>query len=149
MPSAGDDEPAAETGSDVLSPSTRARSLVTSRRVMLSPHHCTASASGKSPVELVARLRKVPVGMNPIAPTVLAAIVGGSVAQIRILNAQIVALESSLARALAVHPKTALLQTLPRVANVSLAALIAEIGPLLERCDKPSTGSLPSAALHP
>ncbi len=78
---------------------------------------------GKSPVELVARLRKVPAAMNPIAPTVLAAIVGGSVAQIRILNAQIVALESNLARALAVHPKTALLQTLPRVANVSLAAL--------------------------
>ena len=38
---------------------------------------------------------------------------------------------------LATHPKTALLKTLPRVATVSLAALIAEIGPLLERCENP------------
>ena len=30
-----------------------------------------------------------------------------------------------------------MLKTLPRVANVSLAALIAEIGPLLERCENP------------
>src|SRR4051794_5061992 len=34
-------------------------------------------------------------------------------------------------------PKAALLNTLPRVATVSLAALIAEIGPLLERCEHP------------
>ncbi len=35
-------------------------------------------------------------------------------------------------------PKTTLLQTLPpRAATVSLAALIAETGPLLERCDNP------------
>lgn len=33
--------------------------------------------------------------------------------------------------------KKALLKMLPRVANVSLAALIADIGPLLERCDNP------------
>jgi len=90
---------------------------------------------GKSPLELLARLRQASAAMNPIAPTVLAAIVGGSVAHIRILNAQIVAIESNLAPALAVHPKTALLKTLPRVTNVSLAALPAEIGPLLERCN--------------
>ena len=30
-----------------------------------------------------------------------------------------------------------MLQTLPRVATVSLAALIAEIGPLIERCENP------------
>lgn len=92
---------------------------------------------GKSPVDLVARLRKAPAAMSPIAPTVLAAIIGGSVAHIRILNAQITALENNLAQALVAHPKTTLLATLPRVANVSLAALIAEIGPLLERCDNP------------
>ena len=45
--------------------------------------------------------------------------------------------ERDLADALAAHPKTPLLRTLPRVANVSLAALIAEIGPLLERCENP------------
>ncbi len=91
---------------------------------------------GKSPVELVARLRKVPAGMNPIAPTVLAAIVGGSVAQIRILNAQIVALRASSPGPWPCTQRQ-LCCKLFRVANVSLAALIAEIGPLLERCDNP------------
>ena len=62
----------------------------------------------------------------------LEAIVRAKVAQIRVLNAEIAGLERQTAVVLAAHPKTALLTTLPRVANVSLAALIAEIGPLLD-----------------
>ena len=46
-------------------------------------------------------------------------------------------LELHLEAALAAHPKTVLLKDLPRVAIVSLAALIAEIGPLIERCENP------------
>ena len=57
--------------------------------------------------------------------------------QIGLLNAEITGLERQLADTLTTHPKAALLKTLPRVATVSLAALIAEIGPLLERCDNP------------
>jgi transposase len=74
---------------------------------------------------------------EPIASTVLQTIVHGSTAQIRLLNTGINHLEHEIAQALAAHLKAALLTTLPRVANVSLAALIAEIGPLLERCDNP------------
>jgi transposase len=96
-----------------------------------------AYRGGKSPAELLGRLRAAPTSANPIAPAVLAAIVRGSVAQIRVLNAEIAHLERDLATALAAHPKAGLLETLPRVANVSLAQLIAEIGPLLERCDNP------------
>ena len=96
-----------------------------------------AYRGGKSPAELLGRLRAAPTSANPIAPVVLAAIVRGSVAQIRVLNAEIAHLERDLAMALAAHPKAGLLETLPRVANVSLAQLIAEIGPLLERCDNP------------
>jgi len=92
---------------------------------------------GKSPAELLGRLRSAPASVNPVAPKVLEAIVRGSTAQIRLLNTEINHLEHEIAAALAVHPKTALLKTLPRVANVSLAALIAEIGPLLERCANP------------
>lgn len=92
---------------------------------------------GKSPAELVRRLRAAPTSANPIAPAVLEAIVRGSTAQIRLLNTEITHLERDIADALAAHPKTPLLQTLPRVATVSLAALIAEIGPLLERCENP------------
>ena len=92
---------------------------------------------GKSAAELVSRLRAAPASADPIADQVLEAIVRSSVAQIGLLNAEITRLERQLADALAAHPKTALLQTLPRVATVSLAALIAEIGPLLERCENP------------
>jgi transposase len=92
---------------------------------------------GKSPAELVSRLRAAPASADPIAETVLEAIVRASLAQIGLLNAQIAVLERQLTDALARHPKTRLLKTLPRVATVSLAALIAEIGPLLERCENP------------
>ena len=92
---------------------------------------------GKSPAELVSRLRAAPASADPIADQVLEVIVRSSLAQIGLLNAEIRGLERQLADALAAHPKTALLTTLPRVATVSLAALIAEIGPLLERCENP------------
>jgi transposase len=92
---------------------------------------------GKSPEELVSRLRAAPASANPIAPRILESIVHASIAQIRLLNTEITRLERDFTSALAAHPKTPLLQTLPRAATVSLAALIAEIGPLLERCDNP------------
>lgn len=96
-----------------------------------------AYRGGKSPAVLLGRLRAAPASADPIAPVVLATIVGASVAQIRLLNTEIAALEAGMATALAAHPKAGLLESLPRVANVSLAQLIAEIGPLLERCDNP------------
>ena len=92
---------------------------------------------GKSPAELVARLRAAPANVNPIEAKVLEAVVRSSTAQIGVLNAQISRIERDLTDALAAHPKAVLLRTLPRVADVSLAALIAEIGPLLDRCDTP------------
>lgn len=99
--------------------------------------HRHSYRGGKSAAALVGRLRAAPAAANPIAPKVLEAIISGSIAQINLLNTEITHLEHELADALAAHPKTVLLESLPRVANVSLAALIAEIGPLLERCDNP------------
>jgi transposase len=99
--------------------------------------HRHSYRGGKSPAELVGRLRTAPVTANPVAPKVLESIIRGSIAQIGLLNTEIAHLEHDLADVLAAHPKTQLLKTLPRVANVSLAALIAEIGPLLERCENP------------
>ncbi|NYI47812.1 transposase [Nocardioides aromaticivorans] len=92
---------------------------------------------GKSPAEFLSRGRAAPASASPLAPRILESVVHGSVAQIGLLNTEITRLERDLASALAAHPKTTLLQTLPRAATVSLAALIAETGPLLERCDNP------------
>ncbi|MGI8492003.1 MAG: IS110 family transposase [Acidimicrobiales bacterium] len=94
-----------------------------------------AYRGGKSPAYLLDRLRAAPGVPDPIAAAVLAAIVASSVAQIRLLNTQIAVLEHQAAVALAAHPKAALLEPLPRVAQVSLAQLVAELGPLLDRCD--------------
>jgi len=99
--------------------------------------HRHSYRGGKPPAELVSRLRAAPASVNPIAPQVLEAIVRGSVAHIGLLNTEITNLELHLEAALAAHPKTVLLKALPRVAIVSLAALIAEIGPLIERCENP------------
>jgi hypothetical protein len=76
----------------------------------------------------------------PIYPNVLSAIVAGSVAQIRVLNTEIARIEASIAEAISRRPKAKLLETLPRTATVSLAQLIAEIGPLLDRRESPRTG---------
>ena len=92
---------------------------------------------GKSPAELVGRLRAAPASADPIADTVLEAIVRSASPRSACSTPRSPVIERQLAATLATHPKAALLKTLPRVANVSLAALIAEIGPLLERCDNP------------
>lgn len=96
-----------------------------------------AYRGAKTPVELLGRLRAAPASADPIAPAVLTVIVWSSVAQIRMLNTEIAQLERELRTALSTHPKAGLLETLPRVGRVSLAQLIAEIGPLLDRCDNP------------
>ena len=92
---------------------------------------------GKSPALLVARLRAAPVPTNPISVAVLTSVVSTSVAQIRVLNEQIAMLEAHIAAAIETHPKAHLLEDLPRAATVSLALLVAELGPLLDRCDSP------------
>jgi len=96
-----------------------------------------AYRGGKSPAVLVQRLRSAPAPADPIAPGILAAIVAGSVAQIEVLNTEIARLEKAIAAAVDEHPKAYLLKDLPRAATVSLAQLIAEVGPLLDRCDNP------------
>lgn len=92
---------------------------------------------GRSPAELIKRLRAAPTAATPVSAATLAAIVMGSVAQIRVLNAEIDRLEKTIEGALANHPKATVLAALPRAATVSLAQLIAEIGPLLDRCENP------------
>jgi transposase len=96
-----------------------------------------AYRGGRPPAELIKRLRAAPAAASPINPEILAAIVAGSVAQIRVLNTEIKRLESAIEEALADHPKAAVLENLPRAATVSLAQLIAELGPLFDRCESP------------
>jgi transposase len=96
-----------------------------------------AYRGGKPAAELVKRLQAAPSSPSPISGEILTAIVAGLVAQIRVLNTEIVQLETAIKATLEKHPKAVLLAPLPRAATVSLAQLIAEIGPLLDRCESP------------
>ena len=56
-----------------------------------------AYRGGKTPAELLGRLRAAPSAANPIAAPVLASVVAASVAQIRLLNGEIARLERTVA----------------------------------------------------
>ncbi len=92
-----------------------------------------SQGDGDSPVEL----GRVPVHLGQHQELSCDLSRGRLRSDIGLLNTEITNLELHLEAALAAHPKTVLLKALPRVAIVSLAALIAEIGPLIERCENP------------
>jgi hypothetical protein len=110
--------------------------------------HRHAYRGGKPAAELVHRLRAAPEAAVPVSPEILAAIVAGLVAQIRVLNTEIARLEMAIEEALDEHPKAALLEHLPRSDMVSLAQLIAEVGPLLDRCDNTEQVAAICGAAH-
>jgi transposase len=88
---------------------------------------------GKSPAELLARLRSAPgapIGLPPATPS---AIIG---AQVRLLRP----LQKVIARHRARHrgplghpPRAQRLEQLPGVGTINLAQLLSEVGPILDR----------------
>jgi transposase len=88
---------------------------------------------GRSPAELLGRLRSAPAAPVGLAPEVLAELVGAQVRLLRILLATIAELDRALGAGLLGHAKAGLLAPLPRIGEVSLAQVIAEVGPILDR----------------
>jgi transposase len=66
-------------------------------------------------------------------PDVVGELVHAQARLVRTLLATIADLDRAIAAALDEHTKTQLLKPLPRVGTVSLAQLLAEVGPLLDR----------------
>ena len=60
-------------------------------------------------------------------------LVGAQVRLLRTLLATIADLDRALAAGLLGHPKARLLETLPRIGEVNLAQVVAEVGPILDR----------------
>lgn len=90
---------------------------------------------GRTPTELLQRLRTAaiaPVGLDPI---VLTELVQAQTTLIESALGSIAQLDAAIGAQLLVHPKAGLLQPLPRIGEINLAQIIAEIGPLLDRCD--------------
>jgi transposase len=100
----------------------------------------------RSPAALLARLRAAPVAVNSLDPKVLAACVGAQVQLLRALLASIADLDRALLAALGGHPKTAVLAAMPRIGQVNLAQILAEVGPILDRARDPEHAAAEAGA---
>jgi transposase len=87
----------------------------------------------KDPAELLRRLRAAPVAAPGLDPQVLAEAVGAQVRLLRTLLATIADLDRAIGAALLAHPKAQVLAPLPRIGELNLAQIVAEVGPVLDR----------------
>jgi signal transduction histidine kinase len=87
----------------------------------------------RTPTELLERLRRAPAPVVTLDAEVLAELVRAQVRLLRTLLDTLGDLERALAGALPEHSKAAVLETLPRIGRISLAQVLAEVGPTLER----------------
>ena len=92
------------------------------------------SYSGRrAPAELLERLRAAPSPIQAIGPETLTEMVRVQVRLLRALLSSIADLDRALGAALLEHAKAPLLAPMPRIGEVNLAQVIAEVGPLLAR----------------
>ncbi len=92
------------------------------------------SYSGRrSPGVLVERLRRAPVATGRLDPEVLAELVRAQVVLLRTLLGIIADLDRAIAAALLAHAKANLLAPMPRIGELNLAQIVAEVGPILNR----------------
>src|SRR4029453_11476996 len=68
-------------------------------------------------------------------PATLATLVRAQVQLLRALLAIIAELEAAITTRVAGHPRAKLLASLPGVSTISLAQLLTEVGPILDRVD--------------
>ncbi len=87
----------------------------------------------RSPAELVERLRAAPEPTQALAPEILAELVRAQVRLLRSLLRTLADLDRALGAALLEHPKAGLLAPMPRIGEVNLAQIVAEVGPILAR----------------
>jgi transposase len=92
-----------------------------------------AYSGRRSAAELLARLRAAPAAVARLDAEVLAECVRAQARLLRALLATIAQLDRAIAAALPEHPGTALLAPLPRVGELNLAQILAEVAPVLAR----------------
>ncbi len=92
-----------------------------------------AYSGRRSPTELIERLRHAPTVTSGLDPQVLAECVQAQVRLLRTLLATIADLDHALKAAAATHPKATILAPMPRIGQINLAQILAEVGPILDR----------------
>jgi hypothetical protein len=88
---------------------------------------------GKTPAQLLARLRSAPTAPVGIPAATLAILVHAQVELLRTLLGTIAELDAAIATRVATYPRAQLLAALPGVGTINLAQLLAEVGPVLDR----------------
>ena len=87
----------------------------------------------RSPAELVERLRSGPEPTQALSPETLTELVRAQVRLLRSLLRTIADLDRAMGAALIEHAKAQLLAPMPRIGEVNLAQIVAEVGPILAR----------------
>jgi transposase len=87
----------------------------------------------RDPAELLRRLQAAPATASGLDPQVLAEAVGAQVRLLRALLGTIADLDRAIGAALLAHAKAHLLAPLPRIGELNLAQIVAEVGPVLDR----------------
>jgi len=116
--------------SDYPTPASAAR-LGAARLAMFCRRH--SYCGRRTPEELLGRLRAAPEPTEVLGPETLAELVRAQVRVLRCLLGTIADLERAIGAALLEHPKAPLLAPMPRIGEVNLAQIVAEVGPVLER----------------
>src|SRR5207245_10972806 len=84
-----------------------------------------AYRGGKTPTELLARLRAAPTPPTGLPPHVLARLIGAQIQLLRTLLGTIAELEAEIKRIVTTHPRARLLQQLPGIGRINLAQILA------------------------
>ena len=87
----------------------------------------------RHPGELLARMQAAPQPTGTLSPEVLTELVRAQVRLLRSLLTTITDLDRAIGACLLEHPKAQLLASMPRIGEVNLAQIVAEIGPILAR----------------
>lgn len=119
---------------DYPTPESAAR-LGEARLAMFCRRH--SYRGGRTPAELLERLRSAAIAPVGLDPNVLTELIRAQTVLIESALATIARLDAAIGALLLAHPKAELLTPLPRIGEINLAQIIAEIGPLLDRCDNP------------
>ena len=87
----------------------------------------------RTPAELLERLRSAPEPTGALSPETLAELVRAQVRLLRSLLGTIADLDRALGAGLLDHAKAQLLAPMPRIGEINLAQIVAEVGPVLAR----------------
>lgn len=87
----------------------------------------------RSAAELLERVRQAALPRSALGEDTLAELVRAQVRLVRTMLETIAELDRAIGAALIVHPKAHLLASMPRIGEINLAQIVAEVGPILDR----------------